>query len=428
MWRLLRRIRYSLQRQKKRWSWRLERGEVFLSDVLYDRRQDRKAKCLAAFLYPLSFLFRWIVAIRLWLYLHRYYYSTTLGCPVIIVGNLTVGGTGKTPVTEHIARFLHTNGRRVAILSRGYKSRREPLPSRFWRWLTRQMPQIPKVVSDGKRLYCSSLDAGDEPYMLAKNLPGVSVLVDKNRVKAGQYAIHRLKSDVLLLDDGMQYLPLKGHFYCILIDKTQALDRQHLLPRGILREPLQHIRRASCILLTKSDGRHDETLYQRLRTYNPHAPIIECCHRPKYFVRHSDGHQELLQWIVGKRVAILSGIARPDSFEHFLIELGARITYHQRFSDHHAFTEDDLGRFHRRVQMNPIDAILTTEKDSVRIRQDFPFFVPLYYLRIEIVILEDPQALEKVLYNFLPSLRKDLSLKPQAQLFLAKGNTSIAAT
>ena len=408
MLRTLRRIRYSLQRQKKRWGCRLERWEVFISDVLYDRRCDRKAKCLAAFLYPLSFLFYWIVAWRLWLYQHRYYYSTTLGCPVIVVGNLTVGGTGKTPITEHIARFLHANGRHVTILSRGYKSRREPLLSRCRNWLTRQSPKIPRVVSDGKQLHCSAADAGDEPYMLAQNLPGVSVLVDKNRVRAGQYAIRRFKSDVLLLDDGMQYLPLKGHFYCILIDKTQNLDQQHLLPRGILREPLQHIRRASCILLTKSDGCHDEALYQRLRAYNSHAPIMECCHRPKYFVRHSDGHQEWLQWIVGKRVAILSGIARPDSFEHFLRELGAHITYHQRFSDHHPFTRDDLERFDRCARLHPIDAIITTEKDSVRIRKDFHFTAPLYYLRIEITILGDAQALEKVLYDFLPSLHLPL--------------------
>jgi tetraacyldisaccharide 4'-kinase len=394
-----------LQRKKKRWNRHLDHWEVFVSDVLYGRRQDRKAKCLSVFLYPLSLLFREIVQLRLWLYQHRYFYSATLGCPVIIVGNLTVGGTGKTPITEYIARFLQENGRRVAVLSRGYKSRKESLFTRLWRWLTQRAPKAPKIVSDGKQLYRSAADAGDEPYMLAKNLPGISILVDKDRVKAGQYAIHKLKSDVLLLDDGMQYLSLKGHFYCILIDKTQAIEQQHLLPRGILREPLQHIRRASCILLTKSDGRCDEALNRRLRTHNHHAPIIECCHRPKYFIRHADGHQEWLQWILGKRVAILSGIARPDSFEHFLKELGAHKVYHQRFSDHHLFTEDDLERFNRSVSSNPVDAIITTEKDSVRIRNDFPFVAPLYYLRIEMAILPDPQIFEDALYHFLPSLR-----------------------
>jgi tetraacyldisaccharide 4'-kinase len=387
---------------------RFDRWEVFISDVLYDRRYDRKAKILAACLYPLSFLFGWIVKLRLFLYRHRYCCPATLGCPVIVVGNLTVGGTGKTPVTEYIARFLHANGRRVAILSRGYKSRRELIFSRFWRWLTHQIPRPPKIVSDGKHVYLSPADAGDEPYMLAQNLPGVSVLVDKDRVKAGQYAIRKLRADVLLLDDGMQYLPLKGHFYCTLIDKTQPLDKQYLLPRGILREPIEHIRRASCILLTKSNGCPDEAIKKRLRANNFHAPIIECCHRPKYFLRHRDGQQELLQWIIGKRVAVLSGIARPDSFEHFLIELGAQVTYHQRFSDHHLFTVDDLMRFNSRAQLNPIDAIITTEKDSVRIRKDFPFTIPLYYLRIEIAIFPDSQNFEKILYNFLPSLQNPL--------------------
>ncbi|MDR2377788.1 MAG: tetraacyldisaccharide 4'-kinase [Puniceicoccales bacterium] len=408
MWRLLRRLRYSLQRKRRRWARHLDRLELFVADVLYDRRHDRKARLLALSLHPLSLLFGQIVRCRLWLYRRHYFSSTTLGCPVIVVGNLTVGGTGKTPVTEVLARFLQAHGRRVAILSRGYKSRQESLLTRAWHWLSHQAPRAPKIVSDGKQLLLSAAEAGDEPRMLAQNLPGVCVLVDRNRVKAGQYAIRHLGADVLLLDDGLQYLPLKGHLYCTLWDKTQALEQQHLLPRGVLREPLEQLRRASCLLLSKSDGRCDEALNRRLRAYNAQAPMLECCHRPKFFIRHADGQRELLQWVEGKRIAILSGIARPESFEQFLRELGAHIAYHQRFSDHHPFGQDDLERFDRCVQLQAIDAILTTEKDSVRIRRDFPFCAPLHYLRIEIAILPNAQALEDVLFRFLPSLREPL--------------------
>ena len=141
------------------------------------------------------------VQLRTWLYRHRIMHDQPLGCLVVVVGNLTVGGTGKTPVVETFARALQQRGRRVAILSRGYKSKAPPFWKKWWFRLTHTAEPPPRVVSDGQRVLLDSEQAGDEPYMLARNLPGVIVVVDKNRVKAGAYAIKHFGCDTLILDD-----------------------------------------------------------------------------------------------------------------------------------------------------------------------------------------------------------------------------------
>ena len=191
----------------------------------------------------------------------------------------------KTPVVETFARALRDRGRKVAILSRGYKSR----PARFWwKWwyaLSHTQEPPPRVVSDGERVLLDSEEAGDEPYMLARNLPGVVVLVDKNRVKSGTYAIKRFGCDTLVLDDGFQYLHLKGSLNLLLVDKTNPFGNGRLLPRGILREPIKHLRRANYVFLTKSNGQRDAELEALIAAHNPDADIIECAHRPQYLQR-----------------------------------------------------------------------------------------------------------------------------------------------
>ena len=231
--------------------------EEYTIDVIFGRREGAGATVFAGFLQALSALFSGIVQARLWLYRQRIFHDQPLGCLVVVVGNLTVGGTGKTPVVEKFARALQEQGRKVAILSRGYKSKAPPLWRRGWNWLTHAATPPPRIVSDGKAVLLDSEQAGDEPYMLARNLPGVVVLVDKDRVKAGAYAIKRFRCDTLVLDDGFQYLPLKGSLNLLLVDKTNPFGNGHLLPRGILREPIKHLRRARYVFLTKSDGRRD---------------------------------------------------------------------------------------------------------------------------------------------------------------------------
>lgn len=211
--------------------------ELYTVDVVLGRRADTGATVYGALLQALSWLFNGIVQLRLWLYRHRILHDQPLGCLVVVVGNLTVGGTGKTPVVEKFARALRDRGRKVAILSRGYKSKAPPFWKKWWYWLSHTEEPPPRIVSDGQSVLLDSEQAGDEPYMLARNLPGVVVLVDKNRVKAGAYAIKRFGCDTLILDDGFQYLPLKGRLNLLLVDKTNPFGNGHLLPRGILHVP-----------------------------------------------------------------------------------------------------------------------------------------------------------------------------------------------
>jgi tetraacyldisaccharide 4'-kinase len=366
--------------------------ELYTIDVILSRREDAVSTVYGAFLQALSWIFNGIAQARYWLYRHRILHDQPLGCLVVVVGNLTVGGTGKTPVVEKFARALQERGRKVAILSRGYKSKAPPFWKKWWFALTHTEEPPPRIVSDGERVLLDSEQAGDEPYMLARNLPGVIVLVDKNRVKAGAYAIKKFGCDTLVLDDGFQYLPLKGRLNLLLVDKTNPFGNGHLLPRGILREPIKHLKRASYVFLTKSNGQRDAELEAVIQQYNPGVDVIECAHRPQYlqrFGRAGDaaGARESLAWLKGRKVAAFSGIATPESFEKFLRDLGALIMVRERYLDHYRYTEEDLAELAQIARREGAECLITTEKDAVRIPESSAWPVPLYYLRLEIDII-----------------------------------------
>lgn len=370
--------------------------EAFAVDVIYGRDRSFKARLFGAFLMVLSLVYRMVVATRSALYRWGILRAQHLGCLVVVVGNLTVGGTGKTPVVERLARTLHENGRRVAILSRGYKSRREPSWKRLKRWVLNQPPTPPRVVSDGQTVFFDSEVAGDEPYMLAKNLPGVAVVTDKDRVKAGTYAIRNFGVDTLILDDGFQYYQLKDHLQLLLIDKTNPFGNGALLPRGLLREPISQMARASYIFLTKSEEPADEALVEVLHKYRPEGEWIECAHRPKYLQPVGfSGEKERLDWLKGKRVGALSGIAVPESFEQFLLELGATEVVPFRFLDHHRFSLDELQKIESRVERLGLDALITTEKDAVRIDDKFCPSFSFYFLRVEVHLTAGSSGFEE---------------------------------
>jgi tetraacyldisaccharide 4'-kinase len=307
---------------------------------------------------------------------------------VIAIGNLTVGGTGKTPVVEKFARELRDEGRNVAILSRGYRSK--PIPVHRWfinKVLLRDDTTPPRVVSDGRSLLLDSEMAGDEPYMLASNLKDVVVLVDKDRVKSGRYAIEKFGCDTLLLDDGFQYWKLKGRrLDVVLIDRQQPFGNERLLPRGTLREPPSHLARASFIFITKSDGNTAE-LRRRIAQVNPGAGIIECIHHPLYLEDVFTGQRSGLDLLKGTKVASLSGIAQPESFEQSLVKLEAELVYSKRFADHHRFTQQEILNAINRSKKRQAEAIVTTQKDAVRFPKLDRRDLPIYFMRVEIKIL-----------------------------------------
>ncbi|MBA2586105.1 MAG: tetraacyldisaccharide 4'-kinase, partial [Chthoniobacterales bacterium] len=312
---------------------RLENLEQFAIDVILERRHGFRAALLRVILHGLSFIYERIVQLRLFLYRRRVLRERTLGCLVVSIGNLTVGGTGKTPIVEKFARALQTGGRRVAVLSRGYKSVPRPVTKSWSDRLRRRDTSPPRIVSDGKSLLLDSLTAGDEPYMLANNLRDVIVLVDKDRVKSGRYAIREMKADTLLLDDGLQYLHLKHRLDIVLIDRQAPFGNEYLLPRGTLREPPRNLRRASYIFITKSTGEPNDELIARIRRYNRTAEIIECAHEALHLQDVVTGERAPRSLLRDKYIGSLCGIAAPESFEEGLRKLGAKIELSMRYAD-----------------------------------------------------------------------------------------------
>lgn len=376
---------------------RLENLVQFGIEVVLGRRGGFRATILREILHLLSFGYGRIVQLRLYFYRKRIFREHALGCAVISIGNLTVGGTGKTPVVEKFARALQAGGRRVAILSRGYKSQPKPTKRNWFDRIFAEDNEPPRVVSDGKSVLLDSLTAGDEPYMLARNLKDVIVLVDKNRVKCGRYAIDKWKVDTLLLDDGMQFLHLKHRLEIVLVDRQQPFGNEFLLPRGTLRERPQNLRRASYIFITKNTGEPNDALIARIRRYNRTAEIIECAHRPLYLQNIYTGERLTLDRLHGAFIGSICAIAAPESFEGALKNLGANVNLALRYMDHHYFAANEIRNFINRCIRRDLSMIVTTEKDAVRMPQlpEAELKVPIFFVRVEIDILSGHETWEQ---------------------------------
>ncbi len=381
---------------RERWQKFTEEAETYILAVILGGLPGRKPNAIRAVLAALSQVFAGIVKLRRLLYTLRIFRDSTLGVQVIAVGNLTVGGTGKTPVVEKFARALQDAGRKVAILSRGYRSRPKPVGERLLdKLLLREDTTPPRIVSDGQSLLLDSETAGDEPYMLASNLRDVVVLVDKDRVKAGRYAVEHFGCDTLLLDDGFQYWRLAGRRTdVVLIDCQQPFGNEYLLPRGTLREPPSHLSRASVIFLTKSDGRTG-ALRDRIGRINPRADVIECVHHPLYFEDVFTGERRGLDLLQGRKVASLTGIAQPESFETKLVELGADIVLARRFADHHRFSQQEVLDAVNRGKKRRAEMLLTTQKDAVRFPKLDRRDLPVYFMRVEIKIIAGAKGFDE---------------------------------
>ncbi len=366
----------------------MESLETFVLEVIFDERRGALAGTVRVLLFGASKLFAVAVKLRRFLYNARILRDATLGVQVIAIGNLTVGGTGKTPVVEKFARELRDAGRNVAILSRGYRSK--PPPVHEWlknKLLFREDTTPPRIVSDGKSLLLDSEMAGDEPHMLASNLKDVVVLVDKDRVKSGRYAIEKFGCDTLLLDDGFQYWDLRGRRHdVVLIDRQQPFGNEHLLPRGTLREPPSHLARAHTIFITKSDGQTEE-LRRRIAALNSTAAVIECVHNPMYLEDVFSGERQSLDFLKGRKVGSFCGIAQPESFEQSLVKLGAELVYAKRFADHHRFSQQEILNAINRGKKRQAQVILTTQKDAVRFPKLDRRDLPILFMRVEIKIV-----------------------------------------
>lgn len=325
-------------------------------------------------MWPLSVVYR----AGLWLYLGVYALGLRkrwrLGVPVVSVGNLTFGGTGKTPVVQAICRMLRERGLRVVILSRGHGGSARGVV----------------VVSDGDSILSDSSEAGDEPVLLARTLPGVPVVVGKDRRESGRLACERFAPDVILLDDGLQYWQLHRDLDIVVLDARRPFGSGLVMPAGDLREPVSGLRRAGVVLLSDSGGMVDAEfagLEKRVRPLTREALVLRCARRPSS-VRKARSDEEMgLEWLRRRRVAAFCGIGRPASFVEMLESLDAAIVGVLMFPDHHRYTAADLALIEDERNRGGAEAVITTEKDLARLGGNASVR-DLYVLGIELDIEE----------------------------------------
>lgn len=351
----------------------------YLYKLATDEHKGFLAGVIKFFLYPLSLIYGLIVRLLIFVYRIK---PRQLDCRVISVGNITLGGTGKTSLAALIARYLKQQGHRVAILSRGYKRKVKIYDLRFTNYE----------------------NMGDEPYMLAKNLGGIPVIVNKDRIKAAKQAIKAHNADTIILDDGFQQWKIEKDLEIVAIDSAKPFGNRQLIPRGILREPLSSLRRADIFILTKTNLNPDfQDIEHFLSRVNPAAQIFDSIHKPIGFYKLDNVNELLgLDVLKGKKVTLISGIGDPESFENLIAGLGINIGLSFKFPDHHQYSQKDLESIVQESQKKSIDTIITTEKDAVRL-YDMRYAIcdmQLLVLRIELVITND----EKGFYNRLLQL------------------------
>lgn len=317
----------------------------------------------------LSYIYRLLWTTRKALYEKGIIKTGRLPRPVICVGNITTGGTGKTPTVIKIAQLLKRHYP-VAILSRGYK---------------RKSKDSVVVVSDGKRILSSPSDAGDEPYLIAKSISDVPVLVGSNRLQSGLHAMRHFNTGIFILDDGFQHIRLYRDINILLIDATHRVDRDHLLPRGTLREPLYGISRAHCAIITRADEGDKNLATKIVRTYNRGIPVFLGNYRPEG-ISDLSGRRWETNSLAGKDILLFSGIGNPDSFRRSVEKIGGKVKGEIKFRDHHWYNERDIERIVTEAERLSVDLIMTTEKDAVRLhREDLPFRI----LRVEMDVEKD---------------------------------------
>ncbi len=328
--------------------------------------------------------YRFATCFRTWLYEQGWLTRHRLPCPVVSVGNLTVGGTGKTPMAMWVAEKLLEQGKKVGILSRGYrrKSRQEFL-----------------LVSDGRSILAGPHEAGDEPYLMARQCPGVVVAVGTDRYKLGCWVLRRVPIDCFILDDGFQHLGLDRDVNLLLVDSSDLNGIKGLLPIGKLREPLGEAKRASDIILTRVE---DESAISKI--VEPLETAMGCMINPittrftvKKLVGASESMHQTLSDIHGKKVLIFSGVGNPNQFRRTVNALGVQVADELVFQDHEAYVPSKIKEIYRRIEQSQPDLVLTTEKDLIKVQSSWSIPTPVFAVSITVEFLDGQSRLEKAL-------------------------------
>jgi tetraacyldisaccharide 4'-kinase len=357
---------------------------------------------LAAALYPISIAYGAAQELRAFAYRHRMMPARQLPCKVICVGNITVGGTGKTPMTIYVAQKIKQLGYRAAVVSRGYGGSAESRGG---------------IVSDGKSICMGPERAGDEPYLIASSLKQIPVVIGKNRYASGMLALKHFQPDVIVLDDGFQHLRLKRDIDLVLLDHALPFGNGHLLPRGNLREPISALARCSACILTRCRAGNDDpatSLLDLIKQYSPQCPVFAASHDPYCYGIKSQEHISIDR-VIERRFQTevdgwkketsfgFSGIARNADFQNTVKNLGFNTSGFLEFSDHHRYTVHDLSSIQSKAERAGARCLITTEKDLVRLSPQNPFPLPLIVVGVKISFGNNQR-------EFITFLKSQLSL------------------
>lgn len=369
--------------------------QTYFIDLVHSKEVDGLfPHLIMGILYIFSLIYGLLVNIKLAGYKYGIFQKQKLDCFVISLGNVTVGGTGKTPTAQRLARDIRDMGYRVVILNRGYRAK--------WHGEV-------GIVSDGKRLHMDAAEAGDEAYMLAKHLPEVPVLIGAERAKTGRYAMEHFGAEVAILDDGYQHWQLERDLDILLVDAVNVFGNGYILPRGTLREPISHISRADICLMTKVDqaavGSCDY-IRETVHRYNPEARIVESIHQPRCFIPLTEWYVNIasqgidIAQMRGKRIMAVSAIGNPASFEQTLSDLGAVIIESLRYPDHHDYAMSEMTDIFQQAENAGAEAIVITEKDAVKIPADVArekWSIPIYVICVEVNFQKGSEGLADLL-------------------------------
>lgn len=327
---------------------------------------------------PLSFVYGAAVKIRFALYRKGIFKTQTVGVPVISVGNITTGGTGKTPLVEWIAKNLSARRQRVCVLTRGYR---------------RTNPSERLVVSDSTQIVCDVTQSGDEAMMLAESLLGeAAVVCDADRVAAARWAVQNLDADVLILDDGFQHLRIARDLDIVTVDATNPWGNGRLLPTGILREPVGNLKRADCIIVTRADDGAAADLQEQI-SQTTDAPVFRATALIHRITPFDSPETKADKAAIPKQpLAAFCGIGNPEAFFQQLRAEGFDLRHTEAFHDHHKYSQTDIDRLTQRAAGAGSQALITTGKDAVKLRS-LHFTLTCYVAEMQIQVADGDELL-----------------------------------
>jgi tetraacyldisaccharide 4'-kinase len=331
---------------------------------------------------PLSAIYSVVTRARIAGYQLGWFSVSKLSAPVISIGNLTTGGTGKTPLVEWVCRAVaRETGKRVCVLTRGYG---------------RANPQSQVVVSDGNKLLAPDREAGDEPYLLAQNLIGIAAVVSNpDRVAAGEWAIKNLRSEVFVLDDGFQHLRLSRDLDIVTIDATNPWGGGSLLPYGRLREPRAGLSRADCIVVTRTEQVEDMvSLSESVQRLAGATPVFTS-RMMTSGIRRLNGERVNNESLLAQPVAAFCGVGNPESFFNQLRREGYSPVFTRAFPDHHNYNQADLNRLIKEAKDHGASGLITTAKDALKLAS-LEVELPCYVLEIKISIADDARLVKMI--------------------------------